>query len=231
MRIAIHQPNFLPWLGFFHKASHCDLLVLLDDVQFVKRGFIHRNYIKSPTGKQWFGVPVLSKGRYFQQICETEINLEQRWQTKAVNALRHLYSSAPYFTELIGEFEAELRRPQTHLVELNCALLKIAFRHLGVTTPTVRASELEGVSGASTERLLSICEAVSATAYLSGAGGRNYQDEAEFQRRGIRLTYSTFSHPVYSQLHGDFTPNLSVIDYLFNVGAANGSFSKAGAAA
>ena len=99
MRVAIHQPNFLPWLGFFHKANEADLLVLLDNVQFIKRGFVQRNYIKNNQGTQLIGVPIKNKGRYLQTIAETEIDNETPWQAKLVRTLHHLYSKAPAYAD------------------------------------------------------------------------------------------------------------------------------------
>jgi hypothetical protein len=231
MRVTIHQPNFLPWLGFFAKASRADLLVLLDNVQFIKRGFIQRNYVKAPDDKRLIGVPVVTKGRYYQTIAETEINHDTQWQSKILGTLRHLYSKAPAFADRAPDIQCVLTRRYDRLVELNTELLTLAFRYLGVTTPVIRASELTGVEGMSTDRLIAICHAVSADEYLSGAGGRNYQDEAAFEAAGIRLVYSDFEHPVYPQLHGDFMPCLSVIDYLFNVPSAEALFRRAPRAA
>jgi hypothetical protein len=220
MRIAIHQPNFLPWLGFYYKASQCDLFVLLDDVQFIRRGFTQRNYVKGPHGEQLLGVPLITKGRYYQTIAEVEINNETRWQAKMAQTLRLLYSKAPAAGARLDVLTAIIQQPHPHLVDLNIALLEATFEMLGITTPVVRSSKLPNISGASTERLISICKSLSATEYLSGAGGKKYQSEEAFEQSGIKLIYSDFDHPIYPQLYGDFVPQLSVVDYLMNVEAA-----------
>ena len=124
------------------------------------------------------------------------------------------------------EIESILTRRHDRLMYLNIELLQAALRFLKIATPLVLASELEGVCGQSTERLISIGRAVAADEYLSGAGGKNYHDEAAFQAAGIRLVYSDFAHPVYPQLHGEFIPQLSAVDYLFNVPSRDQMFGK-----
>lgn len=217
MRVAIHQPNFLPWLGFFYKAEQADLLVLLDNVQFAKRGFIQRNYIKTNQGTQLIGVPIKTKGRYFQTIAETEIDNETPWQAKLIRTLGVNYAKAPEYAAVAPEIGTILARPCERLIDLNVELLQSAFHHLAIKTPTLLASELEGVEGQGTERLISICRAVGADEYVSGAGGKNYQDESAFHTAGIHLEYTHFEHPTYPQLNGEFAVNLSIVDYLFNV--------------
>lgn len=217
MRVAIHQPNFCPWLGFFEKVRQADQLVLLDDVQFIKRGFIQRNAIKTPQGRQWLGVPVITKGRYLQQIREVEINHENRWQEKAVQTLQHAYAGAPAFSTHFEALQQILQAEFDLLINLNCRLLDLFFEILAIDVPVIRASELPGVEGTGTERLIRICQAVGAKGYVSGSGGRNYQDEEAFEQAGVGLTYAEFEHPVYPQRFGPFVPNLSVLDYLFNV--------------
>jgi len=217
MRVAIHQPNFLPWLGFFHKAASADLLVLLDDVQFIKRGFIQRNYVKAPEGKQLLGVPVITKGRFTQTIAETEINADERWQPKMIATLQRHYRKAAAFDARFKQIESVLAQPFDRLMDLNVSLLRCLLPMFGIETPLVFASELPGVTGASTQRLVSICQAVEGTEYLSGAGGKNYQEVELFEEAGLRLAYTEFGHPRYSQLHGDFVENLSAVDYLLNV--------------
>lgn len=231
MRVAIHQPNFLPWLGFFYKASQADVLVFLDDVQFIKRGYIHRNYIKGPNGKQFLGVPVITKGRYDQTINQTEINYDSRWQSKAIQTLKHLYSKSPGYSKRLPIIESILTKHYPYLADLNIDLLNAAFGMMNIETKTIRSSELENITGKSTDRLVSICKSVSAREYLSGAGGKKYQDELAYESAGIQLSYSDFEHPVYTQLHGDFLPQLSIIDYLFNEEHPERIFEKTSIAA
>ncbi len=218
MIVAVHQPNFLPWLGFFYKWAACDRFVFLDDAQYSKNGFINRNRIKTPAGEQWISAPVRHKGRLGQTILETRLAEDHQWIKKVLGSIQGNYARAPFFEDYFPSLERALTDPPPLLAELNLSLLGWAAGHLGLSTPTVRASELTGVQGTATERLVSICRALAADTYLSGAGGQKYQDTDNFAAAGVELRQSDFDHPVYPQLWGDFWPNLSVIDLLFNVG-------------
>jgi len=215
---AVHQPNFLPWGGFFYKWVKSDILVFLDDVQFIRRGYSNRVRIKGPQGERWLTVPVVKKGRYHQRIDEVEIEKDPAWKKKTGGSLRACYGKAPFFKDYFPPLEEMLQKDHTHLADMNIALLAWLARQLGIETKTVRASQLPGITGESTRRLVSICRAVEATNYLSGFGGRKYQDEAIFCENGIELAVYDFTHPVYPQLWGDFTPGLSILDLLFNTG-------------
>jgi hypothetical protein len=218
MRVAIHQPNFLPWLGYFYKLARADIFVLLDDVQFIKEGFVHRNYIKTCQGKQWLGVPVCTKGRAGQPINKTEISYDKPWQRKAAATLLQQYARAIHVDQYVPAIQEILCRDHRLLVDLNVSLLEFVRVAMGLETPIVRSSDLKGVNGTATERLISICKAVGATEYMSGAGARSYQDEEMFRAGGINLLYSDFVHPTYPQPFGAFEPNLSAIDLVLNVG-------------
>jgi len=214
--VAIHQPNFLPWLGFFYKWARSDLLVLLDDVQFIKRSIINRVKIKGPEGERWLTVPVIQKGRYFQGIDEVEV--QAGWQKKVLGSIRACYGRAPYFDAYFPALAGLLQADDRLLVEVNARLLAWLAENLGITAPAMKASALTGVTGQSTERLVSICRAVAADRYLSGFGGQKYQEADSFAEGGIDLVISDFSHPHYRQLWGDFIPGLSAIDLLMSCG-------------
>jgi len=216
--VAIHQPQFLPYLGFFHKVAQCDLLVYLDDVQFLERGHQHRNLIKMQTGTQWLTVPVVQNRG--QAIKEVVIDRTSNWRRKHWAAIQTNYNPAPSFkTWSAGLKEILLLGEQTRLLDLDMALLEWAMGLLGIGVQTTRSSAL-AVPGESTERLVNICKAAGADVYLSGAGGRQYMDLELFERAGIEVRFQEFHPPSYPQLfpqHG-FIPSLSVIDALFNCG-------------
>ena len=218
MIVAIHQPNYLPWLGYFYKIASCDMFVLLDNVQYSKNGFINRNKIKTPQGTAWLTVGALTKGRYEQLINEVEINNSLPWSSIHEKSISQGYSNAPYFKNYISFFEDIYHRKWEGLVDLNEALIKVICQILGIrSVEFTRASELN-VPGQSTELLVNICKAVGSDTYLSGPSGQKYMDEELFEREGISLRYSDFKHPAYTQLWGDFIPNMSIIDLLFNEG-------------
>ncbi|MBA3499632.1 MAG: WbqC family protein [Myxococcota bacterium] len=218
MIVTNHQPQYFPYLGFFHKVENADLLVVMDDVQFLERGFQHRNYIKMQTGKQWITVPVVQERG--QLISEVKIDPTQNWRRKHWAALQTNYSKAPYWKQLSPELEAILvAGGHTTLVALDVDLMKWAMKILGITTPLRLASEL-APTGAKSEYHISVCKLVGADTYLSGAGGKLYMDMALFEATNVGVTFQTYAAREYPQLypqHG-FIPDLAVVDAIFNVG-------------
>lgn len=215
MIVSMHQPNFLPWLGFFDKVALSDVFVLLDNVQFEKNEWQNRNRIKGPGGPQWLTVPVRHK--FPQTISETAVNNDMTWSRKHWNAIVSNYSKAPFFSEYGGAFEEVYKKKWESLVELNRALLAVVFDLLGLQKRIVIASEFP-VETTSSQRLSDLCEAVGGDVYLAGAGGHDYLDTKPFEARKIHVTYQDYKHPIYPQLFGAFVSHISVIDLLFNCG-------------
>ncbi len=228
MRIAaIHQPQYLPYLGFFHKLLHCDIFVALDNVQFQKNGLQNRNKIKTSQGWQWLTVPVIN--RFGQLINEVRISPEVFWQRKHWSALVSNYSRAPYF-DMYGPGVKDLvDREWSHLCDLNMALTRWTAEVLGIKTAILYSSALK-VDGKQTEFLINICNAVEADCYLSGPGGANYMDLMAFEAAGITVSWQNFTAPVYEQLFPEFgfIPNLSIVDTLFNYGQRTIEFMQQG---
>lgn len=219
MIVAIHQPNFLPWLGYFYKIAKCDTFVLLDNVQYTKNSFINRNKIKTPEGELWLTVPVKVKGRFGQLIKDVEIDNIVDWRKKHLRTLEMNYKRAKFFEQVFSRLKAVYYvNDWDNLCELNIRLLEEVLSILKLEKKLVRASELN-VEGESTRLLINIVKAVGGNVYLSGFGGAKYQEEELFKQAGIALEYYDFKHPVYPQLWSDFVPNLSVIDLLFNCGS------------
>jgi len=202
MIVAIHQPGFIPYLGFFHKWANCDLFVFLDDVQYPRRQFVNRNKIKTPNGAKWITIPVKQKGKYQQTITETQADNKKEWVKKVLNSVKLNYAKAPYFHYVYTEFRDLLGG--YNLSIMNVHLCRWMASELGLHLNTKRSSWLDGIEGASTERLISICKTVGANTYLSGPSGKNYQDEKLFEDAGIKVIYSSFKHPQYPQLWGEF---------------------------
>lgn len=216
--IAIHQPNFIPWLGYFYKWMNCDLFILLDDVQYSRRSFINRNKIKTPQGEKWITIPVMNKGNYYQKINEAKISNDSNWQKKILGSIKANYSKSPFYSKYFPKLNELLTNRHESLVELNIALLIWTSSELGIEIPYKRSSDLKKVNKKSTERLISICKAVGADSYFSGFGGEKYQNQQLFEKNRIKLVTSDFVNPVYPQLWGSFVDNLSVLDLMFNCG-------------
>ncbi len=218
MIVSAHQPNFAPWLGFFDKMLHSDVLVLLDNVQFIKRGYQNRARIKAAGGPQWLTVPVISKGRYDQATRDVEIDETARWRAVHLRTLHTVLAKAPHRDELLEVVEPIYGRDDVHrLVDLNLALIRAMADRLGIATRLVSASELD-VEGSSTRLMLSLTRAVGGDAYLSGPTGRKYLEPELFDEAGLELRYHSFDAFEYPQLHGAFEPGLSCLDYVANCG-------------
>jgi len=228
LTIAIHQPNFMPWLGFFFKILKSDHFVLLDDVQFSKRSYINRVRIKCQNGIQWLTVPVKTKGQYYQTIRDTMIVTQNAWKRKIIGNLAACYARTPFFSTYLPEIEGVIHNAHTHIVDLNCELIAFFVKALKLTTNMIKSSELDHIDGNATKRLISICQALKCQKYLSGFGGSRYQDVELFNAAGIEIDIYNFMHPVYPQLWNQFVPGLSIVDLLFNCGPDSLSVLKRG---
>jgi len=217
---VIHQPNYLPGLTYFDKIACCDVFIFLDNVQYTKNNWINRNKIKTPNGDQWLTVPVVTAGQLTQTINQTIPDQRSDWPMKHLNALRTYYGRAPHFRRFLPILQEHYERSWASLADLNASLIRAVCRELGLAPEFVFASELKA-SGRSTALLVQLCCAVGATAYLSGPGGLKYMDTSLFRGKGIELLLREFHHPMYRQLHGEFLPNMSVVDLLFNEGEAS----------
>jgi hypothetical protein len=216
-----HQPNYLPYPGFFHKIARADCFVLVDTTQFVKRGpfgWIHRNRIRTPAGWEWLSVPALTKGRFTQSIRETQIDAGRDWARKHARALEWNYGRAPHYGRYAGFFREAYARPWSSLSDLNEHLIRGLLEILGLRVRFERASDL-GAAGAATDLVVDLCRRVGADTYLSGIHGRDYLEADRLKAAGIRLLYQAYQCPVYPQCQpGPFVPDLSVVDLLFNCG-------------
>ncbi len=215
MRVTIHQPQYLPWLGYLDKIDQADLFVVLDTVQFKKNEWQNRNRIRTPRGWQWLTVPVLH--RFGQTLRDVRINAGERWADKHVRALAVHYARAP-FRDLVEGLGALYERSWESLTELNLAVLQWTLQGFGITTPVRLASELSAREEP-TDRLIDICRATGATHYLAGPGAGQYMDVTRFRASGLALELQEFHHPVYRQCYEPFVPGMAAIDLLLMYGA------------
>jgi hypothetical protein len=217
---SIHQPNYIPWLGYFFKIAHSDKFVFLDTVAYSCGSFVNRNSIKTPNGPAWLTIPVLKSGRFGQLISEVETSDIQPWARRHLATLQSNYGRAPYFKEILTLLEPHYQAATDNrksLSDFNIGVICSIVTYLRVNTQFIRASELN-VSGHKTELLLDICRVVGATTYVAGAGGKSYQEDGKFEHAGIAPLFSSFSQGSYPQLFGEFVGNLSIVDVLMNCG-------------
>jgi hypothetical protein len=222
VKIAIHQPHFLPWLGYLHRMAQVDAFVLLDHVQFERRNYQNRTMIRMNGAAHWLTVPVVQRSRD-ERIVDKEVDNrdegERGWGRVLARTLQHVYGRTPFFGEYAPLLKALLEARYTRLVEVNQVMLDYLRDAFGIRTPLLRSSEL-AVGGQRAELILDICKAVKADCLLAGLGGsRGYLDVAHFASHGIVIEWHQFRHPVYPQPGPQpFLPGLSAIDMLFNSG-------------
>ena len=229
MIVSVHQPQYLPWLGYFHKIDKSDCFVFLDSVQYKPREFQNRNRIRTKDGWIWLTVPVQVKGHYRQPIADVLIDNSQDWASDHRRSLQVWYAKAPFFKEHFPFFEDLYGRRWERLMELNISVIRYCLAALGMTTRVEFESEL-GTTEHSTARIIQLCKKLGASTYLSGTGGKDYLDEAQLTAAGIQLAYQRFEHPRYGQQFVDsrhpFEPFMSVVDLLFNEGPASGTILR-----
>lgn len=214
--VAIHQPNFVPWLGYFHKIACSDIFVFLDDVPFSKGSFTNRCSIWTPNGPQWLTVPIRTKGRFGQKIRNVEM-VNTPWRPKMIRTLQQNYGRAEYFDRWFPLIKSRLLKPYEKLYEMNSELIRILARIFEMKIEFYLASSLK-VQATKENRIIEIVKALGGDTYLSGNGAKSYQNAEDFEAAGLQLTYSSFQGPEYPQLGEQFIPGLSILDLFFNCG-------------
>ncbi|HIA68589.1 TPA: hypothetical protein EYN98_21625 [Candidatus Poribacteria bacterium] len=218
--VTIHQPVYLPWIGYFYKTYKSDIFIFWDTDQISKGGLGNRNVVKIPDGTTYITVPIKWKGQSGQIYKDVEIDNKHKWRGKHRKTLQACYARAEYFNEYVHIFEEHYEKSWLLLDDLNISLIEAISDAIGLKCKFIRASCLEVDSGKdnATARLIGMTKAVGGTKYLSGFGGRNYMDMEMFEQEKIEVEIYDFVHPVYRQPWGDFVPQLSIVDLLFNEG-------------
>jgi hypothetical protein len=225
-KVCITQSNYIPWKGYFDNIKQVDTLVLYDDMQYTKRDWRNRNIIKTEQGLRWLTIPVEVKGKYFQKIKDTKI-ADKNWNLSHLRILKQAYKQAPNFMEM-KEWLEELYLNCTYkyLTDINIHFIQAINIFLGIKSEIRNSSEFEIVDG-KTERLIDICTHLEATDYFSGPSAKSYIESGKFFDLNIKLHYFDYSnYPNYHQLHGEFEPNVSVIDLILNEGVKSPGFLK-----
>ncbi len=219
--VSIHQPHFLPWLGYFNKIQNSNLFIILDDVQFRKNYFQNRTQIKNTNAEPfWFTIPV-NKASLETPINKITIS-EKHDLKKNTKQLEGFYQKTPFFKEYFPELKEILEKKYTHLSVLNYDLLLWALKILTIETTLKHSSEiLSNTIANPNDRLIALCKETNATHYIAGKGGKNYIDEQLFESNNIKIIWQEFDtlKIEYPQINGTFLPNLSFLDVLFNIGA------------
>jgi hypothetical protein len=221
--LVAHQPQFMPWLGFFNKAAMGDVYLIHDTDQFKKKTFENRNKIRiqNPPGWTWITAPVSGKSEILN-ISEVKFS-NTNWQNKALKTIELSYRKAPYFDNYFGIIEKIFKFNDDSLRDFNINAIKIFFDLLEIKVPVYRSSELirQGyvLKGQSTDAVISMCKWFNAKIFVAGVMGKTYLEKDKFEKNGIQLVFQKFIHPIYQQMHGDFIPYMTIVDLLFNHGS------------
>lgn len=216
MIITAHQPNYIPWLGFFHRMDMVDKFVILDNIQFTKKAFIHRNKIKTANGELLLTVPVRAKLNTL--IKDVVIDNSQNWQKRHWLSIKQNYKKAPYWDYLAEELEIIYSKKWIKLYNLNLEIIELIRNKLGIHTELVVLSELNHDFGKKTDLLVNLSKYLNANTFLPGTGSKSYIIREQFEKNNINLVFHEFNHPTYKQIYGPFISHLSILDLLFNYG-------------
>jgi len=219
--VAIHQPNFLPWLGYFNKIFQSQKFIILDDVQFPKKGGSWLNRVRLRIGQKeaWATIPVRRSFHGVQTCRETEINDDEPWREKLLKSIEQSYAKTPFFDEVFLLVEDILGFETKSLVEFNLNGLRLLMSKLGLAHDKLVLSSSHNCQEVATQRLIKLVKSNEGDAYLCGGGAAGYQEDQMFLDANIDVIYQDYNHPVYHQAgHNSFIPGLSIVDALMNCG-------------
>ncbi len=219
--VAIHQPNFFPWLGYFDKLAKCDLFVFLDDVQLQKTGggWVNRVKIAISGEPKWISCPVDRNYHGYRAINESKYSDRSNWRNSILGTITNNYRKAPYFRQVFPWIEQLVFNSETNVAAYNIHAIKSIATAIGIDATKFRCSSELPHQGASNELLISIIKLVEGNAYLYGGGAQSYQDHLLFEKESIALVPQNYAPSVYPQWNvQEYVPGLSVIDSLMNIG-------------
>lgn len=218
MILSTAQPYFAPYSGFFLKIYRVDVFVLLDAVQFPRGGtWLTRNRLKNDKGVLWINIPVWKKGLGLQRIDEIKICNEFFNPQKILSSITHAYGKAPYFEEHYPFLEKVLKDNPQRLLDINLKIIQYIIEYLGIRTRVCLLSDT-GIAGKGDELLIRLCEHFGAEIFLAQKPAKKYINQELFHKSNIKIEWFNPSIPVYPQLWGEFLPNLSILDLVFNCG-------------
>lgn len=220
MNVVILQPSYIPWRGYFDQIRRADLFIFYDDVQYDKHGWRNRNQIKTAQGKQWLTIPVHSKGVTDGiAIKDIRIDWSKPWPKKHLNALTYAYAKAPFFHSYLPWLASIYERRDDFLAEFTIETTVELASMLGIEhTEFMRSSEIPGICGQKSDRLIQILQHVGAKHYLSGPSARDYLEPEKFELAGISLDFMQYNYPEYRQLHPPYDPFVTILDLLCMTG-------------
>lgn len=214
MKIAVMQPYIFPYIGYFRLINASDKFIVLDDVNYIKKGWINRNRILVNKKENFFTIP-LSKPSQNRIIKKTEISGIPGWRAKFLKTIETSYSASPYFPETFEIIKSVILSDKKIISDLILTSLKLICEYTGIKTKFIESSEVYSNSGLKNQqRIIDICRKESAEVYINAAGGRDLYSADSFKKEGIRLNFLESKPLVYEQFGNEFIPDLSIIDVL-----------------
>jgi hypothetical protein len=216
MKLAIMQPYFFPYIGYFQLIGAVDKFIIYDDVNYIKQGWINRNQILVAGQSHLFVVP-LKRASSFKLIKEIELEEKtyQQWRSKFTKTLEVNYRKAPYYTEVSHLIDSVIRDFTLHISTLALKSLQAVSQYLGIQTQFVPSSSVYNTAHLEpTEKLISMYQAESASLYINPIGGVDLFRREELQQKGIEIFFLKSKPICYQQFAQDFVPWLSIIDVL-----------------
>lgn len=223
--VAILQPGYLPWLGFFEQMARADIFVHYDDVQYTRKDWRNRNRVKDNNVAQWLTVPV-RKAPIETLIRDIRVDNDAPWATKHLKTLRHGYQKAPHFDPLFSALEAVLTRRHEFLWELNVEITDVLARSLAIDTPTAFASAVPRTVDDRSLRIIEVCRHFGADILYDGKAAADFIDTDLFRSHGVEVVFQDYEHPEYAQIGQPFISHLSAVDLVFNTGPGAGAILR-----
>lgn len=223
MKIAIHQPDYIPYIGLFYKMWESDVFVYLDDAQFSSSNMHNWNRIKTPQGEYKLKIPVQYNFGDNINYVFTKDNLN--WKDKHLKIIKMNYARAKYYKDFYYVYKELLLSSYSNLADMNITINSHIANLFGINPRFYKASEFK-INSLREKRIIDICVQLGGDTYISGKGAKVYQNEKNFNNNGINLKYTNYKNIKYKQQWGKFVNNTSIIDYIFNCGFDWGKIEK-----
>ena len=218
IKVVILQPMYFPWVGFLEQVNLANIFVFLDDVAFPRQSFVNRVQAKSFNGNKWLTVPLHNKHQQ-TKINEIKISDKKDWKREHIDILRTNYQNSPHYQEMMDLVDEVFSKSNLNFSDLlkNSIFALVRYFDLGKNIKFMNSSDMN-ISGKSSERLVNICNSISADTYITGHGAKNYLDHNIFEQNNIKVEYMKYEFNSYPQQNGKFTPYVSALDLIANCG-------------
>jgi hypothetical protein len=218
MLLALHQPNYLPYFGNFHKMAHADLFIFFDNVPIGQgKSWASRNRVNLQGQETWLTVPIYKSGRVGQLIQQVEVRWDMPWARKHLRTIEAAYRKSPYVEEVSDLLRRTYEANPKYLADLNVTLIQGIAHMLNLPCRFARASDRVHSDSRGTDMILEVCQAFGCTDYLTGTAYDRFE-AGQIENAGIHVYYQELQHPVYASLGGPFIPSLSIVDMILSVG-------------